>query len=127
MRLYIHWLEMTGLISTDDIAEITDSLSIPQSLLKTFKTTKGTTVCTFDAAEDSESVYISIPQEGYGRVTLRGGFFDAFPGQSIRDFKDFMYSRKGNCLRLDVSFKDISGYLNFEEYSRMSLLENHLD
>jgi len=127
MKLYVHWLEMTGLISTDDIATITDSLNIPESLLKTFITTKGTTVCTFETGEESESVRINIPEEGYGRVTLRGGFFDAFPAQSIRDFKDFMYSRKGNCLRLDVSFKDTSGYLNFEDYFRMSRLDNYLD
>ena len=134
MRQYIHWLEMTGILQhsepdcdISDFEIVAHTLNLPPSLFKSFTTRNGTTVYTYATSDNLEAVSIVIPQTGYGRVTLRGSFFDAFPTQSILEFKDLMYSLKGNCLRLDNSFKDTSGILNYGEYRRMSELDNYLD
>ena len=127
MKIFTHWLEMTGLITVDDIDHVCDCLNIPPSLLKEFTTRKGTYIATYSTADDSEAVYFSIPADGYGRVTLRGSYFDTFSEQSMQEFIQFMYSRKGNCKRLDISLKDTAGLIQFVEYARMSSLENYLD
>lgn len=126
-KIYIHWFEMSGLIKTDDLPEICDYLNIPVSLLKQFTTRRGTAISTYDTATGTQAVYISIPAEGHGCVKLTGSYFNTFPEQSIQGLKNFLFARAGNCLRLDVSIKDTSGILDFNEYARMSKLENYLD
>ena len=126
MKIFIHWLELTGLFRESDIPEILDGLNLPQSI-KYFMTRKGTAVYTWDAPKEAESVYISIPAEGYSRIKLTGGYFNTFPDQSIQSLRDSMFARKGNCLRLDISLKDTDGDLNFEDFKRMSGLDHYLD
>lgn len=126
-KIYIHWLELTGLLSLTDLPDICHHLAIPGSLFKQFETRKGTNVLTYDTVTGSEAVYISIPREGHSRLTLRGSYFDNFPEQSLRGLLDLMFSRYGNCLRLDISLKDTAGHIDFVEYARMSGRNNYTD
>jgi hypothetical protein len=119
---------MTGMITCQDIPEICGYLGIPESLLSEYVTKKGTYIGTYNVyggEGSTEAVRINIPAEGYGRVSLHGSYFDSNPEHSVYDFKTFMYGRKGNCKRLDISLKDSAGYLDFEEYVRMSSLEDY--
>jgi hypothetical protein len=118
---------MSGLLTPADIPHVQTLLSLPGSLGKSFVTKRGTTVIRYTTADNVEFASITVPPSGYGRVTLRGSYFDRYPGQSINGLRDYLYSRKGNVLRVDVSLLDTDGHIDFDEYRRMSSLDHYQD
>lgn len=128
MKIYPHWTHFSGILTEDDVQDISETLNIPPTLWKGFTKDSGTQLFTLKTPDNTELASIMIPPSGkHGSALLRGDFFDTYPDQSIKDFINFMYSKAGNCLRLDISFKDTSGILAFDDYKRMSKLENYLD
>jgi len=129
MRIYQHWLEQTGIFSDDDVPKIADLLNLPASLFVKSPANGGGSKYIY-SIDNKELVSISVPLSAeYKKVTIRGQYFDLYPTQSTKELTNFLFSRKGNCKRLDISFKetDSEDLLNYDEYKAMSKKEVYLD
>lgn len=128
MKIYPHWLHMSGIITEADVPNISECLNIPPTLWESFIKASGTQIFALKTPDNTEIASIMIlPSGKHGSVLLRGDWFDRYPDQSIKSLCDLMYQKAGNCLRLDNSFKDFDGILDFEEIKRLSHRDNFRD
>lgn len=128
MIIRLHWFEHTFSEITDEqLQQLVDLTGIPRVALKSYTTKAGTCVYTYilKGSGGEESLSIMVPQKGYGRITLRGSFFDAFPDVEIYPIFLFLSDLGGNAKRVDYSFEDDSNLLNFEEIRRLSTAGNY--
>lgn len=128
MIIRLHWFEHTYLdLSNEQLQQLIDLTGIPRSAFKSYTTKAGTSVFTFtlQGSGGEEAVSLTVPQKGYGRITLRGSYFDAYPDADIHPLFLHLSELGGNPKRVDYSFEDDSNLLDFEEIRRLSLTGNY--
>lgn len=130
MYLHFHWLQASTLhITEPDLFELCKLVNVPLRLFNSFTRKSGVTIYQYSVPGSSaeDSIYISIPEseDAYGIVTLKGSFFDSYPEFPVHLFRDFIHRKAGNFLRVDLSFDDDVGCLDYTEYMQMSLAANY--
>lgn len=128
MIIRLHWFEHTYQdISDEQLQQLVDLTGIPRTAFKSYTTKSGTSVYTYtlQGAGGEEAVSVTVPQKGYGRITLRGSFFDAFPNVETFPIYEFLSDLGGNAKRVDYSFEDDTNQLDFEEIRRLSTAGNY--